>query len=379
MLDQEDKLGQTHCYFDRALTSPRYVYGEPSRDEDSSTREPERPTQWESILWRKSILWPHERLLGCSKTEIPFAAHRAIDQIEELDTEMQSVMLDWLSHQLNTPWAKVPLWNRIGAMEVLARFKSPGLPSLIETALNSPDGEHNLYTISMARVVRPKNTSLSDSIANRITVIYESSHRDGRLTTEWGRRLSVEVFRTLSELSPNHAVGPICRLLPAIAATEITAVLEAVTRAAHVAKQVDKTDHWLDDAIRILWDRYNSTTNNSLNRPGVISCLLELTGVRYHSLDDALCVINLHESKLRAQILYLFAKRPLDFLDKEQSLHCYSAVFDALIRTQQNHELEEVISKAMTEASGDRGRMLKIWSEVNKAIDSLQRPQTDQS
>src|SRR5205807_2471359 len=137
-----------------------------------------------------------------------------------------------------------------------------------------------LYAVSMARISPSPDQRWRDRVADRIVGLLDNASTSGMFGTSWVTRFAVEAFRSLAELSPALATGPVCRHLTRFDGHEVTAILEAVLTA---ARNLGLTAHHSSEiraTAQALWSHYSQRVDGAfiVNEAGILARILELKG-----------------------------------------------------------------------------------------------------
>jgi hypothetical protein len=324
------------------------------------------------------ITWSLDRILVCRDDEISFTAIRAINRLKSMDEGPRAILLRWLANKvrlaLNSSTPRIR--NCIAAIEVLAGFKSPSTPELVELSLSGSVAEHHLYAIGLARTLSTfPYTGQRVRIAAQIARLFEEVVAQGALNTAWKKRLGVEAFRSLSAISPTGAIGSISRHLLSVGNLELTPILESLAKALRNVEDPTQVSREFRELLETLWHRFSDPTEEFLiNRAGIISCILELRGRCVRTLADEARRVDSYTHPLKAQVLYLFVERPLDFLTTDERLTWYSMAVTALLETEQMDSFQKVFRKMFedTDESGKDRLRLQALRAV-RAMSNLPR------
>ena len=291
---------------------------------------------------------PVRDLLTCDKAALP-ATGREIARWLDEQKNIQISILDWLSHRVNSGrLAGQPIgdFNRIAAIEILARYDHRSAPPLIERYLADPIRENHLYAIPLARLQQMSKSQHAKSIADNIVRLYGES-RDFQPVTRWRERFAVEAFRTLAELSPGDVADALSNELDKVADFELTPILESISVAARKLSRAALELTPLKASLKLVWDRYveDKSTEDIGNRPGIMGRVLELVGRTGESLEPFFAALEGHPLKM--QVLYQFTRRPLEFASVKVRFGWYANVSKLMIEAKQNFALKKFLTEVV--------------------------------
>ena len=295
---------------------------------------------------RRPAFGPVRELLTCDRASLQ---SRGRDSLHWLDEQMniQTTILDWLSHRvLSGRIAGQPIgdFNRIAAIEILARYNHRSVPQLIDRYLAEPVRENHLYAMPLARLQQTVKSEEAASIAASIVRLYGES-RVFEATPRWRERFSVETFRTLAEASPVHAIGTITSDLPNIADLELTPVLESISQAARLVDRAILAESPLRVSLNTVWDRFaaDKSTENLGNRPGIMGRMLELLGRTGEAPGP--CLASLDGHPLKMQVFYQFVRRPLDFATVGDRFRWYADALNFMAEAKQTFAIKKFLTE----------------------------------
>lgn len=295
---------------------------------------------------RRPAFGPVRELLTCDRTALQ---PRGRDILRWLDEQknIQTTILDWLSHRVisnRVAGQVIGDFNRIAAIEILARYNHRSVPLLIDRYLAEPIRENHLYAMPLARLQQTIKSAEMASITASIVRLYGES-RAVEVAPRWRERFSVETFRTLAEASPVHAVGTITSDLPNVADLELTPILESISQAARKVSRAILADSPLRASLKTVWDRFvaDKSTENLGNRPGIMGRLLELLGRTGE--DPSPCVASLDGHPLKMQVLYQFVRRPLDFAAVDNRFRWYADALKLMVEAKQNLAIRKFLTE----------------------------------
>jgi hypothetical protein len=291
---------------------------------------------------------PVRELLTCDKGILPETGREIARWLDE-QKNIQTSILDWLSHRVNSgrlSGQPIGDFNRIAAIEILARYNHRSAPHLIERYLAEPIRENHLYAIPLARLQQMGKSQDAKSIAENIVRLYGES-RDFQPVARWRERFAVEAFRTLAELSPADVVGALSNDLDQIADFELTPILESISVAARKLARPVLSQAPLKAPLRLVWDRYveDKSTEDIGNRPGIMGRVMELVGRVGENLGPYFAALDSHP--LRMQVLYQFTRRPLDFAPVKVRFRWYANVSKLMIEAKQNFALKKFLTEVV--------------------------------
>ena len=295
---------------------------------------------------RRPAFGPVRELLTCDRAVLQ---SRGRDTLRWLDEQknIQTTILDWLSHRVisdRIAGQVIGDFNRLAAIEILARYNHRSVPLLIDRYLAEPIRENHLYAMPLARLQQTIKSVEIASITASIVRLYGES-RAAEFAPRWRERFSVETFRTLAETSPVHAVGTITSDLPNVAAFELTPILESISQAARKVSSAVLAESVLRASLLTVWDRFvaDKSTENLGHRPGIMGRLLELLGRT--GQDPSPCLASLHDHPLRMQVLYQFLRRPLDFAEVDNRFHWYADALRLMVEAKQNLAIRKFLAE----------------------------------
>jgi hypothetical protein len=296
----------------------------------------------------RSAFGPVGELLICNPIALPEVG-RALARWLDEQKNVQTTILDWLSHRAGSGLiAGRPIGdhNRIGAIEILARYSHWSAPHLIDRYLSEPIREFHLYAMPLARLQQVNRSPDAKTIAGNIIRLYNES-RNYQPSPRWRERFTVEAFRTLAELSPADVVGPMASDLTNVADFELTTVLDSVSLAARKFDRHVLSHTPLKTAVESVWKHYleDRSTGDIGNRPGIMGRLIELVGRVGEDLDPFFAALNDHP--LRMQILYQFTRRPLDFASVDNRFRWYADVLKAMVEAKQSSALKKFLTEVV--------------------------------
>jgi len=224
--------------------------------------------------------------------------------------------------------------NRVAILELVAREHSWPALRLTQEYLSLPLRKYHLFVIPLVRIPRLFNEDDARRAAAEIVRLFNESI-GVQFEPQWQERFTVEVFRTLCEISPSDVVNSIGEHLDKVGDFELTAVLESVCWAAQKSNAMSLSEASLKASALKLWRQYVSDADivNIGNRPGIMARLIEILGRSGFSVDDLMQEIVHHP--LKPQVLYQFVQRPLDFLLIQQRLHLFINTLQHMVDTKQ--------------------------------------------
>jgi hypothetical protein len=224
--------------------------------------------------------------------------------------------------------------NRVAVLELLAREHFLQASTLIQRYLSLPVSKYHLFILPLIRIPRLFDKDDSISAAREIARLYIDSV-GVQFEPKWRERFTVEVFHTLSEISPDVLINTIGKLLDEVGEFELTAVLESVCKAARRSDAISLSKAPLKASALKLWNRYTTGVHvkDTDNRPGIMGRLLEILGRSGFEVEDLMQQIA--ESPIKPQILYQFVQRPLDFLATQRKLTLFMLTLQHMVETKQ--------------------------------------------
>jgi hypothetical protein len=291
---------------------------------------------------------PVRELLTCDKPALPGTGRDILRWLDE-QKNIQASILDWLSHRVisgRVTGQVIGDFNRIAAIEILARYDHRSAPQLIERYLAEPIRENHLYAMPLARLQQTIKSQEAKSLAENIVRLYGES-KTIEPAARWRERFVVETFRTLVELSPANAVGAISGDLASIADFELTAVLESISQAARKVDRTTLTQSPLKLSLKAVWNRYieDKSAEELGNRPGIMGRLLELLGRVGEDLRPYFESLDQHPLKM--QVLYQFVRRPLDFAKVNHRFRWYADALKLMADAKQSFAITKFLTEVV--------------------------------
>ncbi|MEW4568512.1 hypothetical protein AB1L88_11665 [Tautonia sp. JC769] len=305
-----------------------------------------------------SISWQIDRLLTCRQDEIAGVAFRLVDLLEKQEPIHQPILLRALATKIKMSihGSSQNLANRIAAIEVLSMFNFPSTAELIESSLTCALGDDHLYLIALARSAEYQLAEQCERVAGLIVRTMEEAADNESMQHNWGR-LCVEIFRTLSEISPREALGPICRHIESLhEENDLTAVLDAIVVATRKLSNLDWCNELKATSKKLFEHFVTASEDDYTNIPGIVARLLEITGRCEATLKDKLGQIESHP--LRADILYLFIGHPITFLPRSERVEWYATGSIILLKSDLFSEFQDMLAVMMQD--GDKAVLAKV-------------------
>ena len=279
---------------------------------------------------------PLGELLTCDVESLPEVGARVTRWFDDQGTAQDS-MLGLLAYRASSgllAGRAIGDHNRIAAIEILARYSHWSASRLINRYLSQPIREYHLFAMPLARLQQLARSSDVGAIAGNIVRLYRESN-GFQPAQRWRERFTVEVFRTLVEISPAEVVGALATELVSVGDLELTPILESVSLAARKFDQATLSQGPLGASLARIWACYveNRSTGDIGNRPGIMGRLAELLGRTGADLDSLFSALNDHP--LRMQVLYQFTRRPLDFAPVESRFRWYVDVLKSMTNAKQ--------------------------------------------
>jgi hypothetical protein len=203
--------------------------------------------------------------------------------------------------------------------------------------------EYHLYVIPLSRHPNVLISGDRQAMARAITKLFaECSTQE---SPKWRARFTVEVFRSLSAISPEAIIDDLASAVGEVEDLELTPVLEAVCEAArNFPRERLVRSPGLSHAIRSTWKQQATDRGTEVigNRPGIMGRLLELLGRLGEAPLELIQGLEGHPLKERA--LHQFVFRPIEFLDPKQRLSVY---WEALLGTSDPYAFRQIISEVV--------------------------------
>jgi hypothetical protein len=291
---------------------------------------------------------PLVELLTCEVNSLAEAGAKVMRWLDD-QPSMQDSLLCLLAVRSNSDsLAGQPIGdhNRIATIEILARYGHWSAPQLVTRYLSQPIREYHLYALPLVRLQQIARSQNAGSIAQEVVRLYGQSITF-RPIPRWQERFTVEVFRTLADISPAEVVGSLAPHIANIGDLELTSVLESVCQAARRSDHGALSQGPLGVTLAQVWDRYvaDRSTNDIGNRPGIMGRLAELLGRTGADLNSLFSVLEGHP--LRMQVLYQFTRRPLDFAPSEHRFRWYMDVMKLMTKEKQSLAFKRFLTEVV--------------------------------